>query len=122
MLEVIDRSETLSDWRRPDGGLPGLGAEGGRLLGYFPDEDLACGTAEAASGGYFDINNVPPWDTWVLLTEQPDQPRKSRGTCLIAWVPPAFISRAQLGIEANPAAKLGSARFGVLSMLSRARR
>ena len=76
--------------------------EGGRLLAYFPDEDLACGAAAAASDGYFDINNVPPWDTWVLLIEQPDQPRESRRTCLIAWVPPAFVSRAQHGIEANP--------------------
>ena len=76
--------------------------EGGRLLAYFPDEDLACGGAEAASDGYFDINNVPPWDTWVLMIEQPDQPRGSVGNCLIAWVPPAFVSRAQHGIEANP--------------------
>ena len=78
--------------------------EGGRLLAYFPDEDLACGAAEAASGGYFDSNNVPPWDTWVLMTEKPGQPPESRGTCLIAWVPPAFVSRAQHGIEANPEA------------------
>jgi hypothetical protein len=41
-------------------------------------------------------------DTWVLMIEQPDQPRESRGTCLIAWVPPTFVSRAQHGIEANP--------------------
>lgn len=81
--------------------------EGGRLLAYFPDEDLACGAAEAASRGYFDINNVPPWDTWVLMIEQPDQPRDSRGNCLIAWVPPAFVSRAQQGIEANPEECIG---------------
>jgi hypothetical protein len=74
----------------------------GRLLAYFPDADLACGAAEAASRGYFDVNNVPPWDTWVFMTGQPDQPRDAYGTCLIAWVPPTFVSRAQRGIEANP--------------------
>ena len=33
VLEVIDRSETLSDWRRPDGGVPGLG-----VLPFDPEE------------------------------------------------------------------------------------
>ena len=38
---------------------------GGRLLIYFPNSDLACGAAEQETAGFFDINNVPPWDTWV---------------------------------------------------------
>jgi len=33
VLEVIDRTETLSDWRRPDGSAPGLG-----VLPFDPDE------------------------------------------------------------------------------------
>jgi predicted 2-oxoglutarate/Fe(II)-dependent dioxygenase YbiX len=33
VLEVIERTETLSDWRRPDGGAPGLG-----VLPFDPDE------------------------------------------------------------------------------------
>jgi hypothetical protein len=33
VLEVIDRSEILSDWRRPDGGVPGLG-----VLSFDPEE------------------------------------------------------------------------------------
>lgn len=33
VLEVTDRSETLSDWRRPDGGMPGLG-----VLPFDPEE------------------------------------------------------------------------------------
>jgi hypothetical protein len=33
VLEVIDRSETLSDWRRPDGGMPELG-----VLPFDPEE------------------------------------------------------------------------------------
>jgi len=33
VLEVIDRSETLSDWRRPDGGVPVLG-----VLPFDPEE------------------------------------------------------------------------------------
>ena len=80
-----------------------IAPRGGRLLAYFPDADLACGTAEAASEGYFDVNNVPPWDTWVLLTEPSDRVvDASYSTCLIAWVPPTHVLRAQRGIEVNP--------------------
>jgi len=39
----------------------------GRLLCYFPDANLADGAAQVASEGFFDINNIPPWDTWVGL-------------------------------------------------------
>jgi hypothetical protein len=41
------------------------GLSGGRLLIYFPNHDLACGAAEQETAGFFDVNNVPPWDTWV---------------------------------------------------------
>jgi hypothetical protein len=37
---------------------------GGRLLAYFPDNNLACGVAEVESQGFFDTNNIPPYDTW----------------------------------------------------------
>ena len=37
----------------------------GRLLVYFPDEELWDGAAEAASSGFFDEHNAPPWGTWV---------------------------------------------------------
>src|SRR5919106_6950828 len=43
---------------------------GGRLLIYFPNGDLACGAAEQQTDGFFDVNNVPPWDTWVLYWQE----------------------------------------------------
>jgi hypothetical protein len=61
---------------------------GGRLLLYTPSENLACGAAEANSNGFFDVNNVPPWDIWVDFSE---------GT-LVSWVPPALLDVAQMGI------------------------
>jgi hypothetical protein len=65
---------------------------GGRLLLYSPSENLACGAAEASSNGFFDVNNIPPWDIWVDFSE---------GT-LVSWVPPALIDVAQMGIYVNP--------------------
>jgi hypothetical protein len=65
---------------------------GGRLLLYAPDENLCDGAAEVASLGFFDVDNVPPWDTWVAF---------SNGT-LLSWVPPSLVTLAQSGIEVNP--------------------
>ena len=71
----------------------------GRLLVYFPEENLACGTAECLSKGYFDVDNTPPWATWITLipdTEDAENPG------LIAWVPPGLVHHAVAGIDANP--------------------
>jgi len=62
---------------------------GGRLLLYTPSENLACGAAEASSNGFFDVNNIPPWDISLDLSE---------GT-LVSWVPPALLDVAQMGIH-----------------------
>jgi hypothetical protein len=67
---------------------------GGRLLLYSPSENLACGAAEVSSNGFFDVNNIPPWDIWVDF---------SAGT-LVSWVPPALLDVAQMGIYVNPEA------------------
>ena len=76
---------------------------GGRLLIYFPNYDLACGAAEQETAGFFDVNNVPPWDTWVAYV-QDEQPNIEAfdGEYLIAWVPPVFVQLANEGIAVNP--------------------
>jgi hypothetical protein len=70
---------------------------GGRLLVYYPDEELADGAAEEASGGFFDVENVPAWDTWVGLYQD------ERGEdYLVSWVPPSFREIVGEGIRVNP--------------------
>ncbi len=64
----------------------------GRILLCFPMETVSCGAAEAASRGFFDAEDVPPWDTWFWYA----------GQVILCWVPDGFISRAQAGIDANP--------------------
>ena len=66
----------------------------GRLLTYWPEENLACGGAEYASVGFFDADNAPPWDTWVAFS----------GKGLLSWVPGELVGLASKGIEANPEA------------------
>lgn len=72
---------------------------GGRLLIYWPDMDLADGAAEAESRGFLDVNNTPPWDTWVAFVHYPDNSEQSY---LVAWVPPEFIRLADAGIQVIP--------------------
>jgi len=74
--------------------------EGGRLLVYFPDLDLADGAAEAESRGYFDVNNAPPWDTWIALVL--DAVGNAKSPYLVSWVPEEFLDAAQRGIDVNP--------------------
>jgi hypothetical protein len=80
--------------------VPARSLEGGRLLVHEPDMDLACGAAEASSRGFFDIHNVPPWDTWVAMVQ--DSEGEERVPYLVSWVPPQFLDLAQRGIEVNP--------------------
>jgi len=67
-------------------------AESGQLLSYFPHENLACGAAAFSSNGFYDVDNVPPWDLWVSFFEGE----------LISWIPIGLIEAAHMGIDANP--------------------
>jgi hypothetical protein len=71
---------------------PPLSFHDGRLLLYAPDENLFDGAAQYASKGFFNVDNVPPWDTWVCFFEE----------YLVSWVPPQLLELANAGIEANP--------------------
>lgn len=86
-------------------GLTGVGDdvpfEGGRLLLYFPDAELSDGAAETETGGFFDVENVPPWDTWIALFRDEDAD-VSFAECLIGWVPQEFVALAGRGIRVNP--------------------
>jgi len=63
-----------------------------KLLLFTPEDSLSDGAATVASGGFFDVDNVPAWDTWLFFN----------GRTLISWVPPLLISIVQAGIDVNP--------------------
>jgi hypothetical protein len=89
---VHKRSELLH--AQGQGALPNVGeAQGnGRILIYVPGENFADGASEAASSGFFDLYDAPPWDIWVAYSDR----------TLLAWVPPQLIGLAQSGIDVNP--------------------
>src|SRR5262245_47134966 len=90
----LERSRRLSaSGKRNFSSVTGLC--GGRLLAYFPDDNLADGVAEAESKGFFDIDNIPPYDTWVWMVrdiktfEHADGEKgEIEANYLVAWVPP----------------------------------
>ena len=73
---------------------------GGRLLAYFPDANLCCGAAEDETNGFFDVDNVPAWDTWVAYFA--GGKRHSYTSYLISWIPPQFVELVSRGIHVNP--------------------
>ena len=83
---------------------PATDLGGGRLLAYFPDDNLACGIAEAESQGFFDTDNIPPYDTWVWMVRNVRSFTKGEMEVnyLVAWVPPDFIALASGGVDVNP--------------------
>lgn len=69
---------------------------------YFPDGDLCDGAAEQETEGFFDVFNVPPWETWVGYFEESPGHRSSYGSYLLAYVPSALVSLADAGMLMNP--------------------
>jgi hypothetical protein len=64
----------------------------GRLLLYVPTESLMDGAAQNSTKGFFDVDNVPPWDLWIDFSDR----------TLVSWVPSALEEVAQMGIDVNP--------------------
>ena len=77
------------------------GLAGGRLLAYFPDAELSDGAAEVETRGFFDINNAPPWDTWVALFRDEGRDLSTRD-CVVSWVPERLVLLVDRGIFVNP--------------------
>jgi hypothetical protein len=58
----------------------------------MPHDSLSDGAATVQSEGFFDVDNVPAWDTWIYFD----------GRTLLSWVPAQLISKVQSGIDVNP--------------------
>lgn len=98
------RDRSLADWVRDRHNDPYLA--GGGLVAYDPNQNLADGAAERASGGFFDVANEPGWDTWVMYVvegkDEKDRYRSIWGAYLVAWVPNDWVQRVEDGISVNP--------------------
>jgi hypothetical protein len=83
---------------------PAQDLAGGRLLCYAPYENLAEGVEEQETQGYFDVEALPPWDTWLWFLDQQTQlgrPRHKQwhwySTYMICWAPPELVDIVDKG-------------------------
>jgi uncharacterized protein (TIGR02996 family) len=77
----------------------------GRLLLFDPDGTLSDGAASQESSGFFDVENIPAWDTWVWYVEDRDISQYAWtmfASYLVAWVPPHLLEFVDAGIRINP--------------------
>lgn len=76
---------------------------GSELMVYFPDQNLRDGYAELVSEGFFDVENAPPFDTWIAFFDDgPSVADRSLRTYLLCFVPHRFMTLAEAGIDGNP--------------------
>jgi hypothetical protein len=69
---------------------------GARVLGFYVDDTLSEGATEAASNGWFDSDDLSPWDTWIGGVTLPG-PRR----LLLSWVPAAWVDRVAAGTQVS---------------------
>ena len=79
--------------------VPSRSLAGGRLLLYAPDDTLSDGAAGVNTDGFFDFDNVPPWDTWVAYLYESEKLQY-----LVSWIPPQLVELAHGGLDVNPEA------------------
>lgn len=91
VAKLVEERGILLSKSAGESGALGLKA-GGRLLITAPAENVADGASQVGSLGFFDENDIPPWDTWVAFVDGD----------LLSWVPESLIGLAQDGIDANP--------------------
>jgi hypothetical protein len=113
---VVDGvAQTRADALAAAGRLPANPAPdlaGGRLVLFEPDESLSGGETEEPSGGFFDHESSPGWDTWVAYVVDAErtaawerwlETRRSGDwedlrSFLVAWVPPPLVESVDFAI------------------------
>jgi hypothetical protein len=71
--------------------------ESGRILCTNLETDL-CSAATAPSNGFFDLDDIPPWDSWFHHAPG----GRTKGGLLYCWVPSALIGSVEAGLDCIP--------------------
>lgn len=108
---VVARSELLYQGQ-DDGRVLGNSSTQGRLLVCQLYSTLFDGASEAESKGFFDVDDVPPWDTWIWfgaleMTGRENYASSDYDYHLLSWVPSPLVELVEEGIAVNA--------FGVLA-------
>ena len=97
---------------------PGSLIEPRSIIAFDWRYSLFDGAATPESLGYFDDDYMPPWDTWLIPTNQSGH---SADDCyLLAWVPPVLAPYVERGVIVDPAESLSwcaTTREGKLELI-----
>ena len=66
----------------------------GRVLGFELDASFVDGVAAAETNGFFDDNDLPPWDTWIAFRAVDGW----SSPVLLSWVPDELVPLVDRGI------------------------
>lgn len=99
---AASRSECLRD-READLSL--VDGARGSLIYFEPALSMWDGAAMMGSGGFFDVENFPPADTWIAYISGDAHPSLSSGF-LLSWVPEDLIDLADAGVRVEPSGSL----------------
>ncbi len=80
---------------------PGPEIPGRVLVTTAIEESVVDGAASASSSGWFDSNDLPPWDTWFAYARLNTRRFTERET-LFAFVPRFWEAAAEQGMSVNP--------------------
>jgi len=74
---------------------------GGRLLAYNPDMTLSDGASALATQNSFDVQDIPPWDTWLVYVTDDylRETNKEFSPYLLSWVPDGLVNIVTYGME-----------------------
>ena len=73
----------------------------GRFMLHLPDQNLCDGYSQQISDGFFDGDNVPPWDTWVSFHVEQVAWLPYPCRYILCYVPMSVVKLAQAGIDGN---------------------
>lgn len=77
----------------------------GALIYFEPALSMYDGAAMMGSGGFFDVENFPPADTWITYVSKHDSGKWESGF-LLAWVPDELVDLADEGVRVEPSGSL----------------
>lgn len=72
----------------------------GRILYHNLRETTYSCTPEEVTDGFFDTQDIPPWDLWIELNDSCEP------LCLLSWVPESLVSLVNRGVEASAEANI----------------
>jgi hypothetical protein len=101
---VDERAHWIHTWHKNFDKFP-AGLAGGRLLiCSSATESIPDGGVTELSKGFYDEDDMPPWDTWLCYLENDVHSHLGhiyQRQYLVSWVPPQFIELANIGVEGH---------------------